>query len=252
MGVGWSYRKAGDETWPAHTHMHPEAVEGLPEQGVFTESGLPFEAFAPVGASEKACWQRHGVHQREGGIVRGAAKQILPEVFLDLPEVGRLPGKGSAVHLGEGRKPFSVVAPKEEIDGLVGVDAEELADDLYGEDLGVGELWGRSAASDAPLLEAVVDEAQDRDDEGVKIHRKRPPSLRLVWAPPSVGRSPLLFNRSEKLAHGVSYAVFILNSLLIHWCLLFMFYELCEGSDSSVPQQRPTEEGTGEEFTLVP
>jgi hypothetical protein len=35
------------------------------------------------------------------------------------------------MHLGEGREPFSVVTPKEEIDGLVGVDAEELSDDLY-------------------------------------------------------------------------------------------------------------------------
>src|SRR5215218_10380014 len=102
-------------------------------------------------------------------------------------------------------EPFTIVPSEEEVDGLVGVEPEELSYDLDGEDLGIGELGGWSAPSDAAFLESVVDEAEDADDEGAKIHRKRPPSLRLVWAPPSVGRSPMLFNRSEKLAHGVSY-----------------------------------------------
>jgi hypothetical protein len=85
------------------------------------------------------------------------------------------------------------------------VHPQKLAYDLDGDDLGVAERWSGSATSEtSEILDAVVDEAEDADNEGVKIHWKRPPSLRLVWAPPSVRRSPLLFNRSEKLAHGVS------------------------------------------------
>jgi hypothetical protein len=113
-------------------------------------------------------------------------------------------GEGSAVYLVEGREPLGVVPSEVAVDGLVGVDAEELPDHFDGEHLGVGELGGRSTlAQRSPLFESVVDEAEDRGDEGVKIHRKRPPSLRLVWAPPSVRRSPRLFNHSEKLAHRV-------------------------------------------------
>jgi hypothetical protein len=53
--------------------------------------------------------------------------------------------------------------------------AEELSDDLYGEDLGIGELWGRPAPSDALSLEPVIDEAQDGNDESAKIRGRRPP-----------------------------------------------------------------------------
>jgi hypothetical protein len=44
------------------------------------------------------------------------------------------------MNLAEGREPFTVVTPKEEMDGLLGVYAEELCDDLDGDDLRVGEL----------------------------------------------------------------------------------------------------------------
>jgi len=72
-------------------------------------------------------------------------------------------------------EPFTIVPSEEEVDGLVGVEPEELSYDLDGEDLGIGELGGWSAPSDAAFLESVVDEAEDADDEGAKIHRKRPP-----------------------------------------------------------------------------
>ena len=45
VGIGRGYREAGDHAGPADPpNVHPEAVEGLPEQGVLTESGLPAEA----------------------------------------------------------------------------------------------------------------------------------------------------------------------------------------------------------------
>jgi hypothetical protein len=76
----------------------------------------------------------------------------------------------------QGREPLATLVMAEvAVDSLVGVDAEELAYDLDGEDLGVGELGGRSALTNALSLEPVVDEAEDRDDEGAKIHKGRPP-----------------------------------------------------------------------------
>jgi len=132
-------------------------------------------------------------------------EELLPEVFFDLEEVGCLTGEGGAVYFAQSGEPLMVVPSEEEVDGLVGVEPQELAYDLDGEDLGIGELGGWSAPSDAAFLESVVDEAEDADDEGALRSTGRDLlSLRLVWAPPSVGRSPMLFNRSEKLAHGVS------------------------------------------------
>jgi hypothetical protein len=205
MGVGRSYRKASDDSRPAHPHMHPEAVEGLPEKHIFAKGSLSPEAMAAVSAGEQARWQGHRIADGEGGVVGSEREKLLPEALLYFPEVGCLPSEGSPVHLAESRKPFSVVTTEEEVDALVGVDTEELAYDLDSEDLGIGEFRDGSALADTTPFEPVVHETEDGNDEGAKIHRKRPPSLRLVWAPPSVGRSPLLFNLcSEKLAHGVN------------------------------------------------
>jgi len=72
--------------------------------------------------------------------VRGECEELLPETLLDPPEVGRLPGEGGPMYLAESRKPCSVVPSDEEVDALVGVETEELTDDLYGEELRVGEF----------------------------------------------------------------------------------------------------------------
>jgi hypothetical protein len=136
--------------------------------------------------------------------VRDERKEFLPEEFLYLPEVGRLPSEGGAMDFSEGGEPLAVMTPEVTKDPLIGVEPQKLAYDLYGEDFCVGEFGQRTTSSKSSLFNAVVYEAEDGYDEGVKIHRKRPPLRWLVWSPPSVGRSPLLFNRSEKLAHGVS------------------------------------------------
>src|SRR5215208_3390918 len=100
--------------------------------------------------------------------------------------------------LAERGEPLRVVPSEVAADGLVGVEPQELSDDLDGKDLRVGKLRGRTAPTDAFFFEPIVHETEDGHDEGVKIHGKRPPSLRMVWAPPSVGRSPSLFNRSRE------------------------------------------------------
>ena len=74
VGVGWGHRQAGDHPRPAHPHMHPEAVEGLLEEGVLAEGGFSLEAATAVGASKQARRQRHGVHQREGRVVGASAR----------------------------------------------------------------------------------------------------------------------------------------------------------------------------------
>ncbi len=110
------------------------------------------------------------------------------------------------MYLAEGRKPFSVVPLEEAVDAFVGVYAEELAHDLDGEDLGVGELGCRSTASEAPSFELVVDKSEDGHDEGAKIHKKKTSatSLWCYWSTPSVRGSSVWLKSSKKLAHGVN------------------------------------------------
>src|SRR5215211_3858 len=54
VDVGRGHRETGDEARPANPCVHTEAVEGLLEEGVFTEGRFPAEAPAAVGASEHA------------------------------------------------------------------------------------------------------------------------------------------------------------------------------------------------------
>jgi hypothetical protein len=157
--------------------MHPEAVEGLPEKGILAVSGFSSETPAAVGASEQARRQGHRVHEREGRVVRGEREKLLPEALLNLPEFGRLPGEGGSMYLAKGGKPSMVMSAEEEVYVLIGVDGQELSHDLKGEDLSVRKLRSGTAPSDAAPLELVIDEAEDSDDEGAKIHQ-RPPYTR--------------------------------------------------------------------------
>ncbi len=102
--------------------------------------------------------------------------------------------------LAEGGEPLCVVAAEEEVDALVGVYAEELADDLDGEHLRVGKLWGGTALAVAPLapFEPVVHQAEDGHDEAAKIQEKTSMTFGAIGLTPSVGRSSLLLKPSKE------------------------------------------------------
>ena len=92
------------------------------------------------------------------------------------------------------------------VDSFVGFDAEELSYDLYGEDLCVGEFGSGTAPSDVPIFDLIIDEAEDGNDEGVKIHLRRPP-LHPVLLDQRRAYGGLLFGSSpqKKRAHGIRY-----------------------------------------------
>jgi hypothetical protein len=182
----------------------PKAVGSLPEERVLAEGGLTAKARAAVGAGEKTRRQGHRVTDGERRIMGCKRKELLPELFLELPEVGCPPSEGGAVYLAEGGEPLAVVTAEKEVDALVGVEPQELPDDLDGEDLGVGELGGGSALTDTPSFELIVYQTEESYDEGAKIHeRKTSFCSRWIGAPPRVGRSSTLLKLSRKPAHGV-------------------------------------------------
>ena len=84
---------------------------------------------------------------------------------------GRLATESGAMSFFEGWKPFAVVATEVGVDALVGVYAEELTNDLHGEDLAISEGGFGPALAEASSLEPIVDQAEDANDEGAKIHR---------------------------------------------------------------------------------
>ena len=208
VGIGRCHRDASDHSRPRDPRMHPETVEGLLEERILAESGFSTEALTPVGTSEQTRRKRHRIHEREGGVVRNESKEFLPEALFDLPEVCRLRSKGSSMYLTESRKPLCVVPLEEEIYGLVGVESQELSYDLDGQYLRVRELRSWPALTVTPLasFEMIIYQAEDRDDEGAKIHEQKTSFCsRWIGVPPRVGRSSTLHKFSKKLAHGVNY-----------------------------------------------
>jgi hypothetical protein len=112
------------------------------------------------------------------------------------------------MHEAEAWEEVSVVAPEVGKELRIFVEPQELTDELDGEHFRIPERrWGGSSApSEAPEVgDTVVYEAEDGDDEGVKIRKKTSStSLRCYWSTPSVGRYYLWFKPSKKRAHGVS------------------------------------------------
>jgi hypothetical protein len=205
VGICRSYRKPSNDAWPANPRVHPETVEGLLEESVFAESGLSLKTPTAVGSGEQARRQGERVCQSEAGLVRGLGQELLPEELLGLPEVGRLPGEGGAMHQHQVREEVSVVAPEVRKELRVFVEPQELSDDLDGKDFRVAERWGGSASSEAPeVLESVVCEAKDGYDEGAKIQQKTTATSGAIGLTLSVGRSSSLLKSSKKLAHRVS------------------------------------------------
>jgi hypothetical protein len=179
VGIGQGYREAGDHPRPANLYVHPKAVEGLLEEGVLAESGLPFEALAAMGSGEQASWQGQRVADGEGRVVRnaGGGEELSPEELLGLPQVRCLPGEGGAMYTSEVREEVSVVAPEVRKELLVFIYSQKLTDDLDGEDFRVAERGGRSAPSEAPeVLESVISMRQKTATMKVlRSIRRRPP-----------------------------------------------------------------------------
>ena len=79
------------------------------------------------------------------------------------------------MHFAKSWEPLAVVTPEVTKDPLVGVYPQELAYELYGEDFCVRKLGQGTTCSEGSVFDPVVYETEDSDDEGVKIHSKRPP-----------------------------------------------------------------------------
>ena len=90
--------------------------------------------------------------------------------------------------LAERWEPLRVVSPEVAADGPVGVEAEELPDDLDGYDLRVGELGGGAAPAYALAFEPIVHQAEDGhrepDDPHQVHHGPRGERAEEVGVPP--------------------------------------------------------------------
>ena len=162
--------------------MQAEPVEGPVRERVVPERGEAAEAAAAVGPREAAGRHRQAVGEGQGGVVPGRGREVPPERELDGPEVGRLAQEGGAVDLPQAREQVAEVTPEVGVQAPVGVEAEELADDLDRQHLAVRERRRRAAltqpAPAAEVADEVVHEAEHGDDEGLQVHGRSP--LRLI------------------------------------------------------------------------
>lgn len=96
------------------------------------------------------------------------------------------------------------MAPEEPEDARVGVESQELADELHGKDFPVVEGGVGTALAQPPIPERlfhqIVYKAVDGYNKGVQVHDS-PPSIR-VWSPLMVGEP--VDPGQRKPAHRVS------------------------------------------------
>src|SRR5205823_11927857 len=93
--------------------------------------------------------------------------------LLDAPQVGGLAGEGGACDAGQGGELGGVVAAEVAVEGAVGVEAPGLADDLDGDDLGVGELRRGATRAESAEVQGfpfVIDETEYHEQELLRGH----------------------------------------------------------------------------------
>ena len=71
-------------------HVDSEAVESLPSQDILSEGSFSSEPLAAVSPGELTDRKREAVRQSKGGVVSDGAQELLPNLLLDLPQVGCL------------------------------------------------------------------------------------------------------------------------------------------------------------------
>jgi hypothetical protein len=70
---------------------------------VATEAGQLGQPPAAIGATEAADRHREAVQDRDGRVEANLAEQLLAELGLDRPQIGRLAGEGGAVDAAQGQ-----------------------------------------------------------------------------------------------------------------------------------------------------
>ena len=96
---------------------------------------------------------------------------MVPQPLLEDPQVGHLAREGGAVDSAQSREPLTVVTSKVGVKALLSVYPQELAYHLDGQYFGIAKLGRRTTLAWRLLSpDPIVGEAENGDDEGVKVH----------------------------------------------------------------------------------
>src|ERR1051325_9594659 len=104
------HRHARDNARPTHPHMEAKSIKDLLDAMILAVVGLTTTAFAFGRAGTAANRHRERIENSQLRVGIGAGKQVLPERFFNLPEVGRLAHKARAMERQQGRKEMAEVA----------------------------------------------------------------------------------------------------------------------------------------------
>jgi hypothetical protein len=146
--------------------VEAEAVEGPLDRVIISIIGHAGEAAAEGGAGEPTGLDRQAVDQPESRAGRQLGRETLLDQLLDAPEVGRLAHEGGAVDAGQRRELGGVVAAEVADEVAVLAQTPELADELDGDDLAVGEGGVGASLSEPGQVEGlhfVIHEAEDME-----------------------------------------------------------------------------------------
>lgn len=93
----------GDDARPTQARVEAQAIEGLAGEVVVAVGRLFRQAPTARGAGKLADRQGEALDEHEGRLMGDVGGRLLPELFVDPAEIGRLAESG-AMHVPQGRK----------------------------------------------------------------------------------------------------------------------------------------------------
>jgi hypothetical protein len=105
---------------------------------IVPERAQTAQAPAAVRPGKAADRHRQAIDEDQGGVAARHGHEMPPERVLDRPQVRRLTQEGGSVDRAQAGKEVAEVAPEIGVQALIGVETEELADDLDRQHLAVG------------------------------------------------------------------------------------------------------------------
>ena len=147
---------------PAYSQVSTQSEESLPGDFIIAIGRDVSQATAAIGPVKTADWQGKAVHDRNVGVESDASEDILPEQFLDLPEIGSLSHEGGAMDLLQCRKPIPIVIAEEPENLLILIKTQKLPNDFKRQYLAVTQPGLGSSASQSPSIKSFFNESSTR------------------------------------------------------------------------------------------
>ena len=188
---GWASR-------PTNPQMSSEAQVGLTSNLIISKSCFRPQSATAIWSREVTYGHRKTICHRYLTIKVHLLKQFLPNLLLDLPEIGCMTNKDRSMNVQNGWKPITIMTLEEQVQPLVCSYSQKLSREFHGDDFIVAHSKLMSSFSKSVFRHILANNTGHTDQKCANIHWGTPVQS-FVWGIPN----SYLISSPLKLAHGV-------------------------------------------------